>query len=107
MKTFKKLLIGASGAFLTLVLFAGNTYAARCVIRDNGADSWNWCRVRTSRTLHIWQSNHASIFNFVNAEAETGENDANDNTGGDVTVTSGNARVTVTITNTVNQNSTP
>ena len=104
MKVIYKLSITVFVALFALVLFAGNTYAARCVIRNNGNDSTNRCRIYVDKSTYVRQSNHAGIFNFVNAEAETGENDANNNTGGTVTETSGNATVTIVITNTVNQN---
>ena len=104
MKLIYKLGAIVTVSLFALVLFAGNTYAARCVIRNNGNDSTNRCRIYVDKSTYIRQSNHAGIFNFVNAESETGENDANNNTGGSVTLTSGNATTTVVITNTVNQN---
>lgn len=77
-----------------------------CVIRRNGAGSNNRCRIRISNTQTIRQNNWAAILNIVIAVASTGGNDANNNTGGDVTVTSGEASASATITNEINQTNT-
>lgn len=87
-----------------LALFAGTTFAdTSCVIRNNGARSRNRCRIRITRTRRVTQRNWSWIGNSVVIIANTGGNDANDNTGGDVDVDSGDAIVVVSITNTVNQ----
>lgn len=75
-----------------------------CVISGNGSDSWNWCKIKKKSVTIIYQSNWAKVTNSVFAVASSGGNSANDNTGGSVSVDSGNASVTVTITNTLNQN---
>ena len=50
------------------------------------------------------QTNLADIQNDVEAEAETGENEAEDNTGGEVKIETGDATVDVTVDNLVNFN---
>ena len=50
------------------------------------------------------QDNYAAVNNRVDADAETGENKANDNTGGEVSIETGDADVTVGVDNSVNFN---
>src|SRR3989344_6707187 len=74
-----------------------------CEISGNGAHSHNSCRIRISRSVRIRQSNSSIIRNRVWVDVDTGGNRANNNTGGDVTITTGEATSSVTITNEVNQ----
>ena len=78
--------------------------AADCTIDSNGALSHNSCHVTIKRTIHVSQTNNAHVTNKVTVVSNTGGNKANFNTGGDVSVTSGDSSVTVDITNTVNGN---
>lgn len=75
-----------------------------CEISGNGAFSHNSCRIRISKKVRISQSNSSKIKNGVWVGVSTGGNDANKNTGGDVSITTGDVDVNVTITNDVNQN---
>lgn len=105
---------GATSALMMVGLLAvPASLAADCTISGNGARSHNTCTISNGggSSCHRHrcgggggQSNSAVIFNGVTVHANTGGNEANKNTGGDVTVTSGNANVNVTITNTVNSN---
>ena len=99
-------LTAASMFAATLAPAAALAATNRCVIRDNGAHSNNRCRIRITKTQTIRQNNWAAILNVVIAAASTGDNKANNNTDGNVDVTSGNATVRVNITNTVNQDNT-
>ncbi|OGE10623.1 hypothetical protein A3A60_02915 [Candidatus Curtissbacteria bacterium RIFCSPLOWO2_01_FULL_42_26] len=75
-----------------------------CEISGNGARSHNTCRITIRHSKRIRQSNSSSITNRVKIWISTGGNDANNNTGGDVSITTGDADVEVNITNEVNQN---
>ena len=77
-----------------------------CVIRHNGAFSHNRCRINKTNTQTVRQNNWAAILNVVIAVAATGGNDANNNTDGNVDVTSGDATDRVNITNDINQTNT-
>lgn len=106
MRTITKLAAGVLISFAALVALTDYTLAApttSCVIRDNGPDSWNWCRIRVRRTRVRVERNWARVSNHVVVIANTGGNSADDNTGGDVDVDSGNVDVDVTIVNAVNQ----
>src|SRR3989344_4946711 len=74
-----------------------------CEISGNGAHSHNSCTIRINRRVKIRQSNSSTIRNRVWVDVDTGGNRANNNTGGDVTITTGEATSSVTITNEVNQ----
>ncbi len=84
-------------------LAAGNT----CTITDNGAFSSNRCRIKVVKKSATVQINAAKVKNSVGVVSNTGGNDANGNTGGNVNVDSGNSTVTVKITNTLNSNVAP
>ena len=99
-------LTAASMFAATLAPAAALADSNRCVIRDNGAFSHNRCRIRETNIQIVRQNNWAAILNVVIAVAATGGNDANNNTGGNVDVTSGDATVRVNITNEINQTNT-
>src|SRR3989344_896979 len=75
-----------------------------CEISGNGTHSHNSCRITIRHSKRIRQSNSSSITNRVKIWISTGGNDANNNTGGDVSITTGDADAEVNITNEVNQN---
>ncbi|MBI4036909.1 hypothetical protein HY385_00610 [Candidatus Daviesbacteria bacterium] len=94
----------ATGAIL-ISTFAPAVFATTTIdISGNGSDSNNDATVKTTQTTTVVQNNDAWIVNEIKAKAETGENDANDNTGGDVTISTGNATSTVDVFNAVNKN---
>lgn len=109
----KKLLtraaIGLTAASIFAATLAPATALANgnsCEIKNNGAGSHNRCRITEINVQVTIQRNLANIWNGVLVIASTGGNQASKNTGGDVTVTTGDATVNVTINNTVNQTNT-
>jgi translation initiation factor 1 (eIF-1/SUI1) len=108
-KKMKKLLTKSVAmlSLTALVLFSLTpaAYAATVTeISGNGADSDNDIEVSKTNTQTVVQSNTAIITNDIHSEAETGENEANDNTGGDVVIGTGNALSVVDVTTKVNLN---
>jgi len=77
---------------------------ASVVISGNGADSTNTANVTTVNDNAVYQTNDANIHNNVNVGANTGHNKANDNTGGDTSISTGNTNSTVTVNNAANAN---
>ena len=75
------------------------------VIAGNGADSKNNARLKLENETGVVQNNYANIKNNVNATSDTGGNEANKNTGGDVHISTGDAATAVSILNTANSNS--
>jgi hypothetical protein len=74
-------------------------------ISGNGQNSTNAAGVVLSQTTTVVQSNNADIDNNVSAYADTGNNSAEGNTGGNVGIETGDAEVNVDVANTVNSNS--
>lgn len=64
-------------------------------ISGNGADSYNNAAVAASNTTTLKQANSASVTNKVESKANSGRNDADFNTGGSTSITTGPA-VTLT-----------
>lgn len=73
-------------------------------IMGNGADSKNEIGLALERSLSLLQDNYANIENDVDADANTGENEASKSTGGDVMVDTGDASVGVGVDNMANFN---
>lgn len=74
-------------------------------ISGNGADSTNKILVGSESETHVTQANDANVENNVTVNAKTGNNTANKNTGGDVTIDTGNATVDdVSVSTSVNAN---
>lgn len=83
----------------------GTGTGTSAVISGNGAGSANFIGLTNSNATSVWQNNNAHVNNDVWAGAFTGKNDANYNTGGDVTVQTGSAGTAVGVDNKVNFNS--
>lgn len=73
-------------------------------ISDNGNSSVNTVVILESQTQTVVQGNLALVGNLVVAGANAGNNTANQNTGGDVDITSGKAIVDVSVDNLINKN---
>jgi hypothetical protein len=70
----------------------------------NGADSTNNATVNQTVNNNTTQINNATINNFLDLSAVTGRNTANDNIGGDVSITTGDANIVANLVNFVNNN---
>lgn len=73
-------------------------------ISGNGSDSDNTVNFQNNSATDVVQANYANVSNYVDVDAKTGGNDANDNTGGEVSIETGDADVVVDVKNAVNQN---
>jgi len=94
----------AAGALLlntVAPVFAGTTI----ILSENGDGSDNDATVILGQSTTVVQSNNADVYNNVDAKAETGDNEASENTGGDVDIETGDATVNVNVENTLNSNS--
>ena len=81
-----------------------NTPSASFIISGNGAGSDNWISASLLKATTLAQNNNADIDNYVHAKAESGDNKASFNTGGDNLIHTGKATSTVGIDNSVNFN---
>lgn len=73
-------------------------------IVGNGADTHNKIDLALDRDILLQQHNNADVNNWVDAKANTGYNKADKNTGGSVSVDTGNATSLVAADNAVNFN---
>ncbi len=73
-------------------------------VSGNGADSSNTTNVAATNNTVVSQNNNATVNNNIKANSSTGGNDANKNTGGAVSVDTGNAKTLVSVTNAANTN---
>jgi hypothetical protein len=87
------------------VLGSGSSTEVALRILGNGAGSDNFIGATLIKTTGVNQSNSAYVNNDVYADADTGDNKAKFNTGGDVVIDTGNAKVTADVDNMVNFNS--
>ena len=94
----------ATGAILANALVPMAYAGTEITISGNGADSNNDAVVEVENDTNVTQSNTANFDNNIDGDANTGDNDANKNTGGDVTVKTGDATVNATVNNSANQN---
>src|SRR3989344_766075 len=95
--------ITATAALLVntaLPVLAGTTIE----ISGNGTYSDNDATVSLGQSTTVVQSNFSDVYNRVDADADTGDNDANDNTGGEVSVETGDASGDVRVSNALNSN---
>src|SRR3989304_5885670 len=92
----------AAGALLLQVALPVLAQSTTLVITGNGAESDSDINVAQTTTTTVVQNNYAKIKNDVDADSDTGDNDANYNTGGNVSVKTGDADTAVLIDNKVN-----
>ena len=100
----KRLAAVTTGAALFLQMSAPALAGTSLVITGNGTDSDNEVKLETTRETNVVQNNNADINNKVNVSANTGDNDADKNTGGDVTIATGDASVVIGVKNMANGN---
>jgi hypothetical protein len=102
--TKAKIVSAALSATTALLSIAPVTLASSVEVSGNGADSESTANVEIVRSVNILQRNNADVDNNVDASANTGGNEANDNTGGDVSIDTGNAKTTLAISTLANSN---
>lgn len=73
-------------------------------VTGNGAFSDNGVDVDLDKNVNLNQNNNASIYNDVDVKANSGDNGAFANTGGDVVIGTGSARARAVVDNAVNFN---
>lgn len=89
-------------AIVTVSLLASSfgpiAYANTTIdILGNGDNSNNTVNVSNNYTTDINQTNSFSVSLDINSSAKTGKNEANNNTGGNITIDTGNATSNVTV----------
>lgn len=84
---------------------SGGSGSLSIVIAGNGVDSDNNIGLKHNQAVVLTQDNFADIYNYVDARAKTGGNDANSNTGGNVSIDTGSAKAGAIVDNRANFNS--
>jgi len=87
--------IGSVGVALSLM--TPSVFAADLQISGNGVGSANTIRVKNECKVKVDQKNDTNVDLTVNSSANSGENIANGNTGGTVTINTGKAESEVTV----------
>lgn len=82
----------------------GNDGGVSLLISGNGAESDNDISLALYKANSIAQANVANVTNDVDAKANSGKNDANSNTGGEVAILTGKADAHVGVDNELNFN---
>ena len=100
----KSVVAATASAVLLFGTMAPLAFAEELTISGNGQSATSAINVSSPQTTTVTQSNSAAITNNVTAEASSGSNHANGNTGGSVTVGTGAASSTVNVTNRANVN---
>jgi hypothetical protein len=101
MDKFKaSMIVGAT----LLLMSAGSVYADQVEITGNGTDSSNSVVLMESSSTVIVQENEAKIVNEVAVAGNSGGNEASGNTGGDVSIKTGDVSSDVAIVNKANEN---
>lgn len=93
-----------TGVVLAGVIVPAGAFASTVKVSGNGAHSTNSVSLSNNSNSSVKQVNKTSVANLVEVGQNTGGNKANKNTGGNVMVSSGNAKSTVTNTTTVGGN---
>ena len=106
MTNLKRQLFSVVAAGSLLVSVATPVLAAdtNIQITGNGAGSNNYATVSQTNSNTVSQSNNANVTNNVTSNANTGNNSAGFNTGGDVTVKTGDATTKANVSNSLNSN---
>lgn len=91
----------ASGCTATVCGVNGNLTAGNT---GNGVDSTNDASIDSTNTDNTFQSNSADVVNDLVLVADAGHNEADYNTGGNNSITTGDANVVATVGNFVNNN---
>lgn len=100
----KKITTGLATAAILASAIAPMAFAADNEISGNGDNSTNKIILSDTNTTVVEQSNDSTVGNTISSVASTGGNKANGNTGGDVSITTGDASNTTTVSTTTGGN---
>lgn len=73
----------------------GNGSSVGILIAENGAETENAVELYLDRDMTLQQYNESDIANYIDAGADTGWNNADKNTGGEVSIDTGDAKTAV------------
>jgi hypothetical protein len=91
MTNFKKQIFSVVTAGVMVANIATPAFATTIEISGNGAGADSNVAVQNTNTTTVSQNNTANVTNTVKTNADTGDNKANYNTGGNVGIQTGDA----------------
>lgn len=98
-KLMQKISVGLTTATLLGASFATSAFAsAGATIDGNGANSTNVISLTNYCSSSVSQTNSTNVGTFANVTADTGGNKVEGNTGGDSSITTGDATAGVSVT---------
>lgn len=101
-KTFYSIKLFLAAISIYSFVFVPLASASEITITGNGSDSTSQVQTQTDSNTQITQTNSADISNEVTAEANTGNNQASDNSGGDVSIETGDSDSHISVENSGN-----
>lgn len=104
MKKMYKQIVVAMAAFAMVVTPTAQAASYTFEISGNGADSDSEIEFERENSTEVFQNNTSTIQNNIQVKTNTGGNDLNDNTGGNVELRTGDVSVATEIVNQVNAN---
>jgi hypothetical protein len=105
MQIGKKIFSASAASLIMFSSLATTAFADTTLsITGNGSDSTNVTTINNASTSTVVQDNAANITNYVDSSSTTGGNSSSGNTGGDVSLTTGDATSDTTVTTAVNGN---
>lgn len=104
MTQLKRQIIAVVAMASLFVTPVSSTLAATMTITGNGSQSNNEVELVNAKSTTVVQSNEAKVENNVSSSSTTGGNNANDNTGGEVLIRTGDASSDTKVTNLLNSN---
>jgi len=103
-KTLQKLLAAIAVGTLFLNTLTPVLASTAAEISGNGAESENEVEVETKQEQVVVQQNKAFVKNYINVDVSSGDNQAGNNTNGDVAIHTGAATANTNVNNKVNAN---
>lgn len=104
MNKFQKRIVSAAASAAILLNALTPAFAATTLEITGNTNDDNTVSLNQNNTTSVSQNNNASVTNVITATANTGDNDANRNAGGDVSIDTGSADVNVAVDNQLNTN---
>ena len=100
----RKTLTALSLSAISLLLAGSSVFASSSLIDGNGAGSNNTVVSKNKTHASVNQSNDANFHNKISLKSSSGKNKTNKNTGGDVSVGTGDTSSSVDVANQANVN---
>ena len=102
--TLKRISVGLASSALMLNMLSPAFASTTLYTGGNGSNTENEIEVEIEQTKLVEQSNSTDISNKFNIDLGTGDNEAEDNTGGDVSIKTGDTDVIIDVENAANEN---